>query len=116
MAELPHDLTDLRLAPVALAVDRRIDHLARLAPHELAFQVAVASDLADWTREMREEALLRTVRSGIDLHGWEVAFIDRGIQLSHGPHRVVLGVPESFASYLAGAGSGSEPFERSLLA
>jgi hypothetical protein len=100
---LPHDITDLYLAPVVLAVDARIKELGELGMAELAEQVALASDTADWTRDLREGALLDTVRIGIDCHHWDLSWDARGIRLTHESHELVLGIPASFIDYLAGA-------------
>lgn len=100
MTELPHDFADLYLAPVALAVDGRISALGTLDDEKLAVRVGLASDEPDWTVELRKDALLRTVGQLIELHGWEMAWDERGIRLSHGKHAVVLGVPGNFARYV----------------
>ena len=42
MATRPHDVTDLYLAPVALAVDARIEELGQLDKDELVYEVAVS--------------------------------------------------------------------------
>jgi hypothetical protein len=101
--ELPHDLADLYLAPVALEVDARISELGRLGDEKLTLQVAMASDEADWSVDLRHDALLRTVGHLVDLHGWLLSWDDRGIRLSHGKHSLVFGVPASFNRYVEGA-------------
>ena len=58
MPNLPHDVSDLYLAPVVLAIDAKLDDLATLEPRPLAQRVAVESNLPDWSREDRERALL----------------------------------------------------------
>jgi len=60
MTELPHDIADLYLAPVALEVDARITELATLTDEKLAVQVAIESDEPDWSVDLRKVALLRT--------------------------------------------------------
>jgi len=100
MTARPHDLTDLYLAPVALAVDARITELGRLDKEQLAYEVALESDSPDFTREMREEALIRTVTHLIDTHDWEVSWDPRGLRLTHDAHTFVLGLPPVFAEYL----------------
>ena len=61
MADRPHDVTDLYLAPVLLAVDARIEELGKLDKDALAYEVVLASNSLDTTRQMREEALIRTI-------------------------------------------------------
>lgn len=100
MATKPHDIADLYLAPVALAVDERIDELGHLDKDQLASKVAFQSDSQDFTRRMREEALIRTVRYLIDCHGWEFSWDSRGLRLTHDAHTFVLGIPAVFLEYL----------------
>jgi hypothetical protein len=100
MAAKPHDLPDLYLAPVVLAVDARIEELGRLDKDGLAYEVALESDEPDFTRRMREEALIRTLTHLIDPHGWEFRWDPRGLRLTHDGHTFVLGIPAVFLEYL----------------
>lgn len=100
MAAKPHDLTDLYLAPVVLGVDARIEELGRLDKNGLAYEVALESDEPDFTRGMREEALIRTLTHLIDRHGWEFRWDPRGLRLTHDAHTFVLGIPAVFLEYL----------------
>jgi len=102
MATRPHDITDLYLAPVVLTVDARIEELGRLDSDRLAYEVALESDLADFTRDMRKEALIRAVTHLIDNHNWEFSWDPRGIRLTHDAHTLVLGIPAVFLEYLEG--------------
>jgi hypothetical protein len=102
MATRPHDLTDLYLAPVVLTVDTRIEELGRLDKDRLAYEVGLESDLADFNRGMREEALIRTVTHLIDSHDWEFSWDPRGLRLAHDAHTVVLGIPAVFLEFLEG--------------
>jgi hypothetical protein len=100
MATRPRDITDLYLAPVALAVDARIEELGHLDKDHLAYEVAIESDLPDVSRRMREEALIRTVTHLIDCHDWELSWDPRGLRLTHEGHSFVLGIPAVFLEYL----------------
>jgi hypothetical protein len=100
MAARPHDMTDLYLAPVALAVDARIEELSHLDKDGLAYEVALESDSPDFTRPIREEALIRTVTHRIDCHGWKLSWDPRGLRLAHDAHTLVLGVPAVFLEYV----------------
>jgi hypothetical protein len=100
MATRPHDITDLYLAPVALKVDARIEMLGRLDKDGLAYEVALESDSPDYTRSMREEALIRTVAHVIDSHDWEFSWDPRGLRLTHDGHTLVLGIPAVFLEFL----------------
>jgi hypothetical protein len=103
---LPHDLSDLYLAPVVLSIDAKLDDLGKLEPRAVAQRVAVESNLADWTSEDRERALLESIQHLIDCRGWTVTWDPRGLRLSHDEHSLVLGVPANLAQYLAGVGAG----------
>ena len=103
MAARPHDMTDLYLSPVVLAVDGRIEELGQLSKDQLDYEVALESDSPDFTREMREDALIRTITHLVDRHGWEFSWDPRGLRLSHDTHTLVLGIPAVLAEYLGGS-------------
>jgi hypothetical protein len=103
MATRPHDLSDLYLAPVVLTLDARIAELGRLDRDRLAYEVGLESDLPDFTRDMREEGLIRTVTHLIDRHDWEFSWDPRGLRLTHDTHTFVLGIPAVFLEYLENA-------------
>lgn len=103
MAETPHDIVDLFLAPVALAIEERLGQLGGLSLDDLGHMVALESPGPDRTRIDREKALLRTITYLIDLHRWSVEWDPRGLRVSHGDHALVLGVPASFEMYCANA-------------
>jgi hypothetical protein len=107
--ERPHDMADMYLAPVVLAVDDAIQELGRMDPDELALQIGLRSDRPDWRQDFREEALLFAVAHLIELHGWTLTWSPRGIRLAHGERHVVLGVPDSFRRYLDGAPQTDKP-------
>jgi hypothetical protein len=113
MTARPHDVSDLYLAPVVLAIDAKIDELARLNAGQLNDEVALESNTLDITRQMREDALTRTIAHLIDTHHWNLSWDPRGLRLSHDGHTLVLGIPAVFMDYLEGsapwaAGSVSE--------
>ena len=100
MPARPHDITDLYLAPVALAVDARIAELGRLDKERLAYEVGLESDTPDFTRQMREEGLIRTVTHLVETHDWKFSWDPRGVRLTHDEHTFVLGIPAVFIEYL----------------
>jgi hypothetical protein len=102
MAAVPHDITDLYLAPVVMAVGARIEELGRLDKGGLAYEVALESDSPDFTPRMRQEAMIRAITHLIDSHGWEFRWDPRGLRLTHGAHTFVLGIPAAFREYLDG--------------
>jgi hypothetical protein len=99
MTTMPHNVADLYLAPVALAVDARLTELGALSPEELQSRIGVESDLPDYTVAMREEAILRSVTHLIDLHGWTAEWDSRGVRLAHEPHALVLGIPHNVQAF-----------------
>ena len=100
MADRPHDVTDLYLAPVLLAVDAKIGELGKLDKDGLAYEVALESNSLDATRQMREEALIRTITHLTETHHWEFSWDPRGLRLTHDAHTFVLGIPAVFHEYL----------------
>jgi hypothetical protein len=95
-------MTDLYLAPVALAADACIEELGQLDKDRLAYEVAIRSDSPDFTRSLREEALIRAITHLIGCHDWEFSWDPRGLRLSHDAHTFVLGIPAVFLEYLEG--------------
>jgi hypothetical protein len=100
---LPHDVSDLYLAPVVLAIDAKLDELGTLEPRALAQRVAIESNALAWSRDDREKGLLVAIQHFIDCRGWTMTWDPRGLRLSHAEHTVVLGVPGNFADYVSGA-------------
>jgi hypothetical protein len=100
MPARPHDISDLYLAPIALEVDARIEELGRLDKERLAYEVALEADTPDFTRELREEGLIRTITHLIETHHWDFSWDPRGLRLSHEAHTFVLGIPAVFVQYL----------------
>ncbi len=100
MADRPHDVTDLYLAPVLLAVDARIEALGKLDKDQLAYEVALESDTPDTSRHFRERALISTVTHLTETHHWAFSWDPRGLRMTHDSHSVVLGIPAVFRDYL----------------
>jgi hypothetical protein len=103
MAIRPHDMADLYLAPVALAVDSRIEDLGRLDKDQLEHKVAFQSDSQDYTPQLREQALIAAITSMINCHDWAFSWDSRGLRLTHEGHTFVLGVPTGFREYMDGS-------------
>jgi len=101
MAAVPHDVSDLYLAPVLLGIDARIEKYSELDADALAHEIALEGDHGDWTREVREAGLLQAVSRFVETHDWELSLDSRGIRLTHGTHTLVLGIPPSFEAYLS---------------
>jgi hypothetical protein len=99
MADRPHDVTDLYLAPVLLAVDARIEELGKLDKDGLVYEVALEADSPEISRRMREDALIRTITHLIDTHHWTFSWDPRGLRMTHEEHTFVLGIPAVFLDF-----------------
>jgi hypothetical protein len=101
MSERPRDLDDLWLAPVCLQLEDRLTELSGLDAHEMEMRVALDSDLPDSNLERRRTAMLVCLSRNIELHGWSLAWVVRGLRMTHGVHSLVLGLPESVRHYIS---------------
>ena len=102
MIALPHDVTDLNLAPIALEIDARIEELGQLDAAELAFQIALKGDKPDWTAASRGDGVVDAIARSALLHDWVMSIDPRGLRLTHKEHTFVLGLPDNIRAYLAG--------------
>lgn len=96
----PKDITDLALAPVALALDARIAELGAMNPEAIEKHVALVADSDSQSDSMRRVGLMRTVCYLVDMHGWTTEWDHRGLRLSHETHSIVLGISDSLREYL----------------
>jgi glutamine cyclotransferase len=102
MVVLPRGVADLNLAPVALAIDARIEELAGKTPDQLAFQIRIATNRAGRTPEARQSELLEAIAYLTDTHGWKLSMDARGVRMTHGQYSVVFGIPDTFSAFVAG--------------
>ena len=100
MSPAPHDLVDLRLAPVALAVDQVLEEFAGLSPVALHERVVLESNSQATTRRRREQDVVTSVTHGLDTRGWEASWDPRGLRLRHDEHTIVLGAPANLRRYV----------------
>lgn len=101
MTALPHDLTDLFLAPVALELSQRLADFEGMSPTEVEYTIALRADRQPGSVPAERRLLaLRAIARGVDLHGWSLAWAPRGLRLQHGRNELVLGVPPVLADYL----------------
>lgn len=98
----PHDIVDLYLAPVALSVDANLQSLSGLSSEKIGGEVALVTNLDPRDTDERRRAVLETVTHLVEMHGWSASWHERGLQLSHEEHRLVLGIPPSLHTYLGG--------------
>jgi hypothetical protein len=108
MTTLPHDIADLYLAPAALQIDTRLDELGSLTLDQLETRAQLEANMSLGDREKRQRALLLTVAYVLDNHGWELSWHARGLELRHGVHALVLGVPPLFQEFLTAVPRAAE--------
>lgn len=97
---LPHDVVDLRLAPLALRLDRRLQEMAELDPGQLRLRIAMDTDRDGFEPAQRARDVVDSVCHLVDLGGWQVSWDPRGLRMSHGDHTLVLGVPANLRAYV----------------
>lgn len=102
MTPLPHDASDLYLAPIALELDARLEELGTLTAEELVLRVALAGDLPSETYPERKEGLLRAATELIDMHHWNAGITERGLQIQHGKRSIVLALPRNVHDFING--------------
>lgn len=100
MSLLPHDLTDLYLSPVALELDDRLAEYDAISDEDVEYLVALRADRQPQSLTGRRVLALRAVTGGVDLHGWDVDWVPRGLLMRNGSHELVLGVPAGLRHYL----------------
>jgi hypothetical protein len=101
MARAPHDLADLRLAPVALALDEQIEAYSAIDSAELLQRLSLETNREPRSADERRTCLIESLTRFIDLHGWKVSWDPRGLELRHGDHHLVLGVSEDLRAFLS---------------
>ena len=100
MQQMPHDVTDLVLAPVALQIDERLDRLGALDTDELLFLLALETDRDAHTLDQRRSLLLETLGRDVDTRGWELDWDPRGLRLRHEGRGLVLGLPPKVKAFV----------------
>jgi hypothetical protein len=101
MTKRPRDLVDLMLAPVALAIDDRLQELAAMTGDELDRCVVWETGMLPGGRRSAQRAILDDLTSLVPTRGWELTWDVRGVRLQHRDHGLVLGVPDSLARWVA---------------
>jgi hypothetical protein len=97
---MPQDLTDLYLSPVAIAVDKRLDDMARCPQAELNYRLALETNASPHKRADAIAAVVADAGYLIDTHHWQLAWDPRGLRLSNADHSIVLGVPDNVRAYV----------------
>jgi len=99
--EIPHDPTDLLLAPLAIELDKRLEAFGALNSKDLILRIVAATDREPSTTEQRQESLHDLLTRDMDMHGWTLAWSDRGLRLSHSEHQLVLGLSSVLRDFLS---------------
>ena len=97
----PRDRIDLYLAPVALALDSWLDTWGDLPEADLNGRISLATNDEPRTAPERQLAVTNSIAHEIELHGWEVHLVPRGVRLHHGANELVLGLPENLKRYVS---------------
>ena len=97
---LPHDITDLYLAPVVLKIDAELELLRGKTHDDLLMYIALTTNREPRDLDERRKYLLEAVSRFTDMHGWVATWHPRGLRLEHDDHQIVLGVPAAVHSYL----------------
>lgn len=97
---LPTDLTDLTLAPVALALSRRLAEVGALVPGELFRAIAASTD-HEPVPGRRGELLIQMLRRDVDVREWKLDWSPSGLRMSHHDHELVLGASPFLRDFLS---------------
>lgn len=97
---VPHDRVDLYLAPVVLRLDSWVEEWGEMSEQDIMVRIAFTTNEEPRDVEGREKALVHAAQHDVELHGWGVEIVSRGLRLHHGEHYVVLGLPDSLRRFL----------------
>lgn len=100
MATLPHDLTDLALAPLVLQLDRQLASYSALSTEEIHRHVGLEAGGPPTHAQERRDHVLGALTSHVDTRGWALTWTTRGLRLHHDARSVTLGIPPSLTDYL----------------
>lgn len=97
--DLPTDLTDLTLAPVALALSRRLRNLGKLTSGELFGEIALSTD-HDPVPGRRGEMLIEMLDRDLDMREWQLEWCPSGPRMKRHDHCLLLGIAPSLRDLL----------------
>lgn len=98
--ELPKDLDDLYIAPVAIALDQELERFTSLDQDEILLRIALETNTDPRGTDERRAAVLEALTRDVDLHGSELSWDARGLRLSNDGRALVLGLPRSLQEFL----------------
>ena len=97
----PHHLGDFDLAPVALRVDAELARLGNLSADDLLFELVVDTNREPVSAADRQHLLIEHLTPTLELHGWQLAWAERGLVVRHGDNDRTLGITKVMRDYLA---------------
>lgn len=100
MPQLPHDLADLALAPLVLAVEDQLESWSGLDEAEMGLRIALETNREPRTADERRAAVLQALFRFVDPRGWQGSWSARGLRLQHELRVVTLGVPPNLRAWL----------------
>jgi hypothetical protein len=93
---------DLYLAPVALRVDAELGRLGGMSADDLIFEFVVDTNREPVSAADRQHLLIEHLTQTLELHGWHLAWGERGLVVTHGDHDLTLGISDVMREYLVG--------------
>ena len=106
LSVLPKDPHDLSLAPVAVMIDRNLQTLRDIEPHQILVALELMLDRPErtGTGDERADRVLETALRNVDLHGWRGQVTpDRSrIRLSGGSVTLDLGLSATILRFIEG--------------
>lgn len=104
MRTYPKQQKDLALAPVAVGIDRNLQRMRDVSPHDVLAELELELDRPAMCTERveRAELVLRQALRDVDLHGWTANVTDDGcrIHLDGGSVSLDLGLSAGIIRYL----------------
>ncbi|HXQ43508.1 MAG TPA: hypothetical protein VN816_02630 [Acidimicrobiales bacterium] len=104
---LPKEPRDLSLAPVAVMIDRNLQPLRDIQPHEILAYLELVLDRPETTgaRHERADRILESALRNVELHGWRAEITADGsrIRLTGGSVSLDLGLSATMVRFIEGA-------------
>ena len=80
-ANVPYDRVDLYLAPVVLRLDAWLQEWSDASERDIAVRIAFTTNEEPRDVSGRKQALVHAAGHDVELHGWVVDFVDRGLRM-----------------------------------
>jgi hypothetical protein len=109
LSVLPKGPHDLSLAPVAVMIDRNLQLIRDIEPHEILAHLELMLDRPErtGTRDERADRVLEAAFRNVGLHGWkgEVTADCSRVRLTGGSVTLDLGLSATILRFIDGEGS-----------